>query len=337
MRSAGKIIHKRRVMGLTQECLAEKIGVSRQTIAMWETGRQLPTDNVVIITARHLDMNEDALLELVEEDRLSHRLKTLEQRYDVKLSIDDSVKEDGPMTTQTKNGVTFYVFQILKSIDYAWGGDGDGTSNLGKPIAIIWHKGKLLIVRTCITCSNGYIDINKIRANITVKDSDQNIPYRIMGGVATRKDGVYYDTYPCEYSDSTRAVNISCNLVSRRESDCEVVSFENIPLDAKGIKKSASDCDVTLTGISEFSVGDGWRNHWVETELSVPVERKHVGIVKYTDDLNNMYGRTGAGFKGDREQKFQLNGLLPDASSINFKYLISRKELSFQLENIPVP
>ena len=34
---------------------------------------------------------------------------------------------------------------------------------------------------------------------------------------------------------------------------------------------------------------------------------------------------------------FQINGLHLDVSSINFKYLISRKELSFQLENIPVP
>jgi DNA-binding XRE family transcriptional regulator len=52
MPSNALIIQRRKEIGLTQEKLAEHIGVSRQTIAMWETGKQFPTDHVALLTAR---------------------------------------------------------------------------------------------------------------------------------------------------------------------------------------------------------------------------------------------------------------------------------------------
>ena len=56
----------------------------------------------------------------------------------------------------------------------------------------------------------------------------------------------YYSTNLDGYLNSTETIDINCQIISTRESDCEVVSFENIPLDAKGITKSASDCEVAL-------------------------------------------------------------------------------------------
>ncbi|MFQ6044695.1 MAG: helix-turn-helix transcriptional regulator, partial [Candidatus Poribacteria bacterium] len=52
----------RRSKGLTQQELAEKIGVSRQTIAMWEIDKRLPTDSVAILTARFLSIDEENFL-----------------------------------------------------------------------------------------------------------------------------------------------------------------------------------------------------------------------------------------------------------------------------------
>ena len=38
MKLSDKIYHCRKKVGLSQEALAEKIGVSRQAISKWETG-----------------------------------------------------------------------------------------------------------------------------------------------------------------------------------------------------------------------------------------------------------------------------------------------------------
>jgi len=76
------IAQRRKHFGLTQEKLAEQINVSRQTIAMWETSKQLPSDSVATITARFLDIPEEELLEQLRWDRLHQRVDQLEKQYD---------------------------------------------------------------------------------------------------------------------------------------------------------------------------------------------------------------------------------------------------------------
>ena len=67
--SAGKIIAEyRKKNGLTQEKLAEEIHTSRQTIAMWETGKQLPSDNVAILASRVLGIDETELFTQLSEN-----------------------------------------------------------------------------------------------------------------------------------------------------------------------------------------------------------------------------------------------------------------------------
>jgi DNA-binding XRE family transcriptional regulator len=62
MKSSGQLITElRKAEGLTQEGLAERIGVSCQTIAMWEIEKRLPTDNVAILAARSLKVDEDVV------------------------------------------------------------------------------------------------------------------------------------------------------------------------------------------------------------------------------------------------------------------------------------
>ncbi len=69
MTSSGRIVNGlRKSRGLTQEELAEHIGVSRQTIAMWEIGKRLPTDSVAVLTARFLELDEEELLSVMQND-----------------------------------------------------------------------------------------------------------------------------------------------------------------------------------------------------------------------------------------------------------------------------
>lgn len=51
----------RKNAGLTQEKFAERLGIKRNTIATYETGRSEPMDNIIISICREFSVNEDWL------------------------------------------------------------------------------------------------------------------------------------------------------------------------------------------------------------------------------------------------------------------------------------
>lgn len=62
-----KIYHCRRKAGLSQEALAEKIGVSRQAISKWETGEASPEISKLPLLAKTFGVTADWLLSEDEE------------------------------------------------------------------------------------------------------------------------------------------------------------------------------------------------------------------------------------------------------------------------------
>ena len=120
--STGKIIAEyRKKNGLTQEQLAENIHTSRQTIAMWETEKQLPSDNVAIVAARVLGIDERELFAQLSVDRLHQRIDRLQRAYDVTLTIgkeqEKETTQDLPQKLiQTNDDVTLTITRIYKSI-----------------------------------------------------------------------------------------------------------------------------------------------------------------------------------------------------------------------------
>lgn len=67
-----KLKEIRRNEGMSQEQLAEKIGVSRQAITKWETGRGLPDVENMVILAEIFKMTLD---ELVSQEKSRSRNK----------------------------------------------------------------------------------------------------------------------------------------------------------------------------------------------------------------------------------------------------------------------
>lgn len=59
---ADKIIHLRKKEGWSQEQLAEKVGVSRQSISKWEGAQSIPDMNKLLILAEIFDVSTDYLL-----------------------------------------------------------------------------------------------------------------------------------------------------------------------------------------------------------------------------------------------------------------------------------
>ena len=128
MTSSGQTIcDSRRSRGLTQEELAEHIGVSRQTIAMWEIGKRLPAESVAILTARFLGLDEEEILSLVQHERLIFRVERLQDQYGATIIIAEAPNHGGrtmsePKYTayQTQQGVHFAITHIHKSIGFEY-------------------------------------------------------------------------------------------------------------------------------------------------------------------------------------------------------------------------
>ena len=62
MNLSGKILYCRKKAGLSQEALAEKLGVSRQSVSKWETGEAVPELPKLVLLARAFGVTTDWLL-----------------------------------------------------------------------------------------------------------------------------------------------------------------------------------------------------------------------------------------------------------------------------------
>lgn len=62
MELAGQIKKHRQALGISQEALAEKIYVSRQTISNWETGRTYPDVQSLLLLSVAFDISIDQLI-----------------------------------------------------------------------------------------------------------------------------------------------------------------------------------------------------------------------------------------------------------------------------------
>lgn len=68
MNLGGTILKKRQERGLSQEKLAEQVGVSRQAVSKWEVGDAIPDTDKLIPLARALGITVDELLGNVPEE-----------------------------------------------------------------------------------------------------------------------------------------------------------------------------------------------------------------------------------------------------------------------------
>lgn len=53
----------RRKQGLTQQQLANELGVTQSTVAMWETGKAMPRMQLVSILAKKLNVDTNTIVE----------------------------------------------------------------------------------------------------------------------------------------------------------------------------------------------------------------------------------------------------------------------------------
>ena len=84
MQLQDKIFHLRKRSGLSQEALAEKIGVSRQAVSKWETGEAVPELSKLLLLARAFGVTTDYLLSEDESEPKPLEASPAEKTFDEK-------------------------------------------------------------------------------------------------------------------------------------------------------------------------------------------------------------------------------------------------------------
>ena len=106
----GKKMHQlRKMSGLTQEQLAEKLGVSRQTISKWESGSSVPDLESMVRFCRLFQVSLDDLLE--EEESMAEKSE--------KLNMEDLMeinRRSRKMTLLLTGGLIFLMVGVLAEV-----------------------------------------------------------------------------------------------------------------------------------------------------------------------------------------------------------------------------
>lgn len=80
MNFSEKLLALRKANDLTQEQLAEKLDVSRQSISKWESGQAVPELEKIVALSAVFDVTTDYLLKSSEIDDLSVKTEMLEKQ-----------------------------------------------------------------------------------------------------------------------------------------------------------------------------------------------------------------------------------------------------------------
>ncbi len=75
-----KILQLRKASDMTQEQLAEKVGVSRQSVSKWEGGQAVPELDKLLELGRIFNVTTDYLIKPSELDELSIKTEILEKK-----------------------------------------------------------------------------------------------------------------------------------------------------------------------------------------------------------------------------------------------------------------
>lgn len=72
MTIADRILELRKIKGISQEELADKIGVSRQAVSKWESEQSIPDLDKIIILSEFFEVSTDFLLKGIEADKANN-------------------------------------------------------------------------------------------------------------------------------------------------------------------------------------------------------------------------------------------------------------------------
>lgn len=108
MKLGEKILNYRKKLGLSQEELGEKVGVSRQTVSKWEIGQTIPELEKIILLSKEFGITID---ELVQEENKSNEKQKDAEKYNK--NIDKFIKLMNYIFIIIVTGISIYLGIIL--------------------------------------------------------------------------------------------------------------------------------------------------------------------------------------------------------------------------------
>ena len=109
----------RRELDLTQEKFAERIGIKRNTIATYESGRNEPVDYVVALICREFHVNEEWLRngtgEMFAQDS-EDELQALTEKYSLSPADRVLIEKYVSLKADTRNAILEFMKDVVASM-----------------------------------------------------------------------------------------------------------------------------------------------------------------------------------------------------------------------------
>ncbi len=166
MNLSKKIYELRKAHGMSQEQLAEKLNVSRQSISKWESGESSPEIERLIELSDVFDVSTDYLLKSSEVDELTIRTERLEKGQN---ALKSKVQQEHLKNARILN--VAFVYAVAMAVFFF----------LQLPLPYLWPLGESfytrVIVLAIILCLATAVAIQrdlKITKNYNEITSDKN-------------------------------------------------------------------------------------------------------------------------------------------------------------------
>lgn len=112
----------RKTLDLTQEKFAERIGIKRNTIATYESGRNEPVDSVVALICREFHVNEEWLRygtgEMFTKDS-ENELKVLTEKYSLTSADRVLIEKYVSLNADTRKAILKFMTDVVSSLEEA--------------------------------------------------------------------------------------------------------------------------------------------------------------------------------------------------------------------------
>lgn len=109
----------RRTLDLTQEKFAERIGIKRNTVATYESGRNEPVDSVVALICREFHVNEEWLRngtgEMFAQDS-EDEMQALTEKYSLSAADRILIEKFVSLKADTRNAILEFMTDVVASI-----------------------------------------------------------------------------------------------------------------------------------------------------------------------------------------------------------------------------
>lgn len=164
-----KIQQLRKQNGMSQEKLAQLLGVSRQSVSKWESGQSLPEIDKIIQLSNIFEVTTDYLLKDVSEEKCIDILRK-EKEKDV-LAHHTSLMFKVGFTMFSVGVVAIAVFWILSIVYPTYRVMWDGTLLTGFSGFLILHEVTPIFIFFCVvgTIGLGIMLFEKKKKKVKVK------------------------------------------------------------------------------------------------------------------------------------------------------------------------